>query len=82
MEARGFLDGAVSSLRALRGEPGLMDDPRLAIAVHYFLSAFLMLKGDCEEARRFADEGVFLAWEHNANEELELLDNLSRQLGG
>ena len=81
MEGRGFVDGAVASLRSLRREADFESDPCLAINVHYFLASFLMLQDEMEEARILAEEGIILAWENGAREELELLENLSRQLG-
>jgi hypothetical protein len=40
-----------------------------------------MLRGETAEARDLAEDGILLAWEHGAAEELEMLESLSQQLG-
>jgi len=80
MEQRGFLGEAVVQLRSLHEEIGDGDDPRLGISVYYFLASFLALRGEVAEAREIAEDGILLAWEHSAQDELELLDMLVREL--
>ena len=82
MEQRGFAEGAIAHLRTLLGEVTPETDPYLAVNVRYFLGSFLMLRGETAEALDLTEEGILLAWEHGAPEELELLENLSQQLGG
>ena len=82
MEQRGFAEGAITHLRTLLGEVSPETDPCLAVNVRYFLGSFLMLRGETAEARDLVEDGILLAWEHGAPEELELLENLSQQLGG
>jgi hypothetical protein len=82
MERRGFSEGAIAHLRTLLGEVAPETDPYLAVNVRYFLGSFLMLRGQTAEALDLTEEGILLAWEHGAPEELELLENLSQHLGG
>jgi hypothetical protein len=81
MERRGFVDGAVVLLRQLHRQVCVATDPLLAVSIRYFLASFLTLRGELEEARELTDEGLLLAWEHDAKEELELLEQLAAQLG-
>ena len=81
MEQRGFTEGAIAHLRALHEEVSVEVDPCLAISVRYFLGSFLMLRGETAEARSLTEDGILLAWEYGASEELELLESLSQQLG-
>ena len=80
MERRGFSDGAVAHLHHLCREVEVESDPSLAICICYFLASFLMIRGEVEEARALTEDGILLAWEHGAEEELELLEHLSGQL--
>jgi hypothetical protein len=82
MEQRGFADGAILHLRTLYREVDADSDPCLAIGIRYFLGSFLKLRGEADEAREVAEDGILLAWEHGAAEELEMLESLSLQLGG
>ena len=82
MEQRGFADGAISHLRTLYREVDADSDPCLAIGIRYFLGSFLKLRGEADEAREVAEDGILLAWEHGVAEELEMLESLSLQLGG
>ena len=80
MERRGFVEGAVALLRRLYSEETVAEDPRLAIAVRYSLASLLTLRGNSVEARTLTEDGILLAWEHSAREELELLDDLAQRL--
>ena len=80
MERRGFSDGAVTHLHHLCREVDVDSDPSLAICICYFLASFLSLRGEIDEARALTEEGILLAWEFGAKEELELLEHLSKEL--
>ena len=81
IEKHGFVEGAVAFLKRLHREVEIDADPVLAINVRYFLASFLALCGDRKEALSLSEDGLLLAWEHNATEELELFEALSDQLG-
>lgn len=55
-------------------------EPRLAVHTLYWLSALLAVSGEIGEARNLAEEGLLLAWEQGASEEVEVFDDLWRQL--
>ena len=80
MERRGFSEGAVANLHHLCREVDVESDPSLAICICYFLASFLMLRGEIKEARALTEDGILLAWEYGAEEEMELLEHLSEQL--
>ena len=76
----GFLDGAVAILEQVLRVLEPDDRPGLALETLFLLALFLARQRKPVEALRFAEEGLLLAWEAGANDELEAFDLLAERL--